>query len=76
MQPSDNIGFISAPYALTSLGASPNTQMYACGSGVKTITGSTTFVLTAYISSIPSGQFFSRNNANGSSSFVSFTRIG
>ncbi len=75
MQPSDNIGYFSAPYALTNLGTSPNAQMYACGGGVKTITGATTFNLVAYVN-IPSGSFFSRNNSNGSSSFFSFTRIG
>ena len=76
MQPSDGIGFFSAPYSITLLGAAPNTQIYACGGGIKTISASTNFTLTAYINSIPSGQFYSRNIANGAASFISFTRIG
>jgi len=76
IQPSEGIGFFTAPYSITSLGAAPNTQTYACGGGIKTISGSTNFMLTAYVNSIPSGQFYSRNIGNAAASFISFTRIG
>ena len=76
MQPSDSVNFISGSYSITNVGSPPNIYTYASGAGVKTITASTSFVLIAYITSIPSGTFFSRNVANNTSSFISFTRVG